>query len=83
MEYTKPYLPVKDQLSLLISRGLNVEDRDFATQKLTRISYYRLSDYCIPFQSPKDIFDPGTTLKSILNLYNFDHELRVLLIDVL
>jgi len=81
MEYKKPPLTYNQQIDLLISRGLEVSDRDYVVSILKRISYYRLSAYCIPFQPQKDTFKKGVTIKDILCLYDFDHELRMLIFD--
>jgi abortive infection bacteriophage resistance protein len=78
MEYQKPSLSLSDQVKLLISRGLIVPDHDFAETTLQNINYYRLSAYFLPFQPEKDVFRPGVEFKDILNLYAFDHHLRVL-----
>ena len=50
MKYTKPALTYNQQLDLLISRGLQVNDRNKALLILSQISYYRLSAYCIPLR---------------------------------
>lgn len=44
--YTKPHLPVPDQLALLKQRGLIITDDAKATDALKRIGYYRLSGWC-------------------------------------
>lgn len=48
--YTKPWVSYEDQLDLLISRGLEVTDRQRALEYLKRIGYYRLSGYWFPFR---------------------------------
>lgn len=55
-----------------------MHDENFAIQKLQHISYYRLSAYFLPFQATKDRFDEGTTFESIIDVYHFDRELRIL-----
>lgn len=76
--YNKPHLTYQQQLELLKSRGLIVKDENFAIIKLQHISYYRLSAYFLPFQSTKDRFDEGITFETIIELYHFDKELRIL-----
>lgn len=83
MKYKKPPLKHEEQLDKLISRGLIVEDRVFSLSVLRRISYYRLSAYCIPFQISKDRFSKSVTFKNIYDLYRFDHELRMIVFDAL
>ncbi len=83
MEYKKPPLSFEEQIELLQSRGLIIQDTMGAVSFLKRINYYRLSAYCIPFQHPKDIFKKSTTLEDISDLYFFDRKLRQLVFDAL
>ncbi|MFZ2325067.1 MAG: Abi family protein [Ignavibacteriaceae bacterium] len=81
--YTKPALTFKEQIAQLKSRGLIIEDETVAFQTLNHISYYRLSAFIYPFLSDKSnhIFKEDTRFNDIINLYNFDRELRILLLD--
>jgi abortive infection bacteriophage resistance protein len=45
MAYSKPYLPIPDQLALIKSRGMVVSDDALAQSHLNKIGYYRLSGY--------------------------------------
>lgn len=76
--YNKPHLSHQNQIDLLRTRGLIINDEIFAITKLQHISYFRLSAYFLPFQSTKDTFNHGTTFEQIINLYHFDKELRLL-----
>jgi abortive infection bacteriophage resistance protein len=79
MHYTKPALKYEEQLALVISRGLTVEDQIRALRLLKRIGYYRLSAYFIPFKvATTDQFKPGATFRQIVDLYKFDCHLRLL-----
>jgi len=82
MKYEKPAKTCEEQADLLLSRGL-VADRNALIAVLTQINYYRLSTYLYTFRDSTDNFLPGTRLKQILRLYEFDHELRILLIDII
>jgi abortive infection bacteriophage resistance protein len=84
--FTKPPLSVAAQLSLLIERGLAVNDRAAAAHYLTHIGYYRLSGYCLPLQTDgtgpdRHKFRPGVTFDDVLDLYIFDRKLRLLVMD--
>lgn len=86
--YTKPYLPVADQIAKLIERGMIVEDPEKAAEYLSRIGYYRLSAYWYPFRRQAgglvvDEFKPGSSFRTVLDLYSFDKRLRLQLLDVL
>ena len=76
--YNKSHLTYLEQIQLLRNRGLIINDEVFAIIKLQHISYYRLSAYFLPFQATKDKFDEGTTFETIIDLYHFDKELRIL-----
>lgn len=84
--FPKPPLSLPDQLSLLITRGLIVNDAADATHYLTHIGYYRLSGYALPFQvggagPTRHDFKPGVTFDDILDRYVFDRKLRLLVMD--
>ncbi|MFA1626344.1 Abi family protein [Rhizobium mongolense] len=48
--HPKVWKSYKDQLDILISRGLQVDDEDKALEYLEKIGYYRLSGYWYPFR---------------------------------
>jgi abortive infection bacteriophage resistance protein len=48
--HPKIWKSYEDQLNVLISRGLLIEDKDKALEYLERIGYYRLSGYWYPFR---------------------------------
>jgi abortive infection bacteriophage resistance protein len=86
--YTKPALPIKDQIAKWENRGLIIPDKERAKRYLEVISYYRLSAYALPFQVPKankndHAFIHGTKFDDILGLYIFDRKLRLLILDAI
>lgn len=81
MKYTKPPLPFEKQLYLLKERGLLISNDKKALHVLEHVNYYRLSAYFLPYQSEKDVFNPGTTFDDVLYLYEFDRTLRNLLTE--
>ena len=86
MQFTKPPLTVDEQIELLESRGLLINDKDFARQKLSNINYYRLSAYMLPFQKPNNPnheFKDDTSFENIVNLCAFDRAFRVLVFDII
>ena len=82
-EYKKPFLTIEEQISLFEERGLEIPDKDRARFFLRNISYYHLSIYTKAFQSKDNIFVEGTSFEDVLDLYNFDKKLRLLLLDIL
>lgn len=87
--YRKQPLTFADQLQQLIDRGLVVHDKAQALATLESISYYRLSAYWYPFRI-RDVhgkvtsdFHPGTEFNEAIRLYEFDRELRSLVMDAI
>ena len=77
----KAFKTYDEQVDLLLSRGMEVEDRDAAIQKLRTVNYYRLSGYWYPFRRIEggvrtDSFYPGTNFDDVVALYEFDSQLR-------
>lgn len=83
MKFGKPPTTLDEQVDILIQRGMTVTDRKEAKTYLQHLNYYRLSGYWLPFEvsrSPHK-FDPGTDFRQIIELYVFDRELRLLVLD--
>jgi abortive infection bacteriophage resistance protein len=95
--YSKPYLNLDGQLTLLEQRGMVISDRAKARRYLQRIGYYRLSGYWFPFRQSTtttdtagksittvgDDFVPGTEFARVVDLYVFDKKLRLLMLDAI
>ncbi len=79
----KPFRTIDEQIDILRSRGIVIDDIETARKALETISYYRLSGYSYPFRqydkesrTRSDQFSPNTHLEQILALYRFDERLR-------
>ena len=85
MKFNKPPLSFQDQLQQLEQRGLVVTDRQEADHYLSHLNYYRLAAYLLPFEQDHltHQLTPGTTFDQVLNLYIFDRELRLLVLDAI
>jgi abortive infection bacteriophage resistance protein len=85
MKFSKPATSIDDQIRLLRRRGMIVDDDDRARHYLKHISYYRLRAYWLPFEEPAQngdhAFRAETNFEDILNLYVFDRQLRLLVLD--
>jgi len=88
-QYSKPALTFAQQLEQLKLRGLVVPDEARALGQLAAISYYRLSGYWHPFRirdnqgAVGNEFVAGTHFEQVVELYEFDRELRSLVLDAL
>lgn len=73
------------QLEQLQERGLQIPNIEKVTHLLESISYYRLSGYWYPLLVDKEnhTFKKSATFDTAFNLYCFDRELRVLIIQEL
>ena len=83
--YQKPPTSFSTQVELLKQRGLIIPDKAKAEFYLAQINYYRLAAYCLPFEQDHSShrFQSGTQFDDILNLYIFDRELRLLVLDAI
>ena len=71
---------------MLSERGMIISDQREAAHYLQFISYYRLSGYFFHFQNRdgtdnKEKFLPDISFQKIINIYVFDRELRLLVMD--
>ena len=73
---------IEQQIDLLKSRGLIVEDEKELKYYLENLSYYHLSIYFKYFQKD-DKFYKGIKFRDILRIYIFDNKLRFLLFEIL
>jgi len=83
--YQKKPTNFADQVARLAQRGLNVPDPAKAEFYLAQLNYYRVAAYCLPFENDhaNHRFRPNTYFDDVLNLYVFDRELRLLVMDAI
>lgn len=83
--YSKPSLTISQQVELLKRRGMLFEDEAKATRTLQRIHYSRLRPYWHPFESDHTThsFQEGTAFEQVLLLYEFDRQLRLLVLEAI
>ena len=67
---------------MLISRGLNIQDKEAAKSFLYKNNYYRVSGYTLTLRKHY-IFFPGVSFGNIEDIYNFDYEFRHILLKYL
>lgn len=91
----KPWKSIDEQLEILRSRGLQIDDGERAKRYLRRLGYYRLSGYWYPFrqfrkaddgqtdEQRRDDFIEGSCFGDLIKLYVFDKRLRLLALDAL
>lgn len=83
-EYNKPPLTIESQIKLLKDRWLSFSNEQYAEEFLGRVSYYRLSAYMRFFLwNDRENFIENISFKDITDLYNFDSDLKILLLEAL
>ncbi len=80
----KVFKTIEQQVELLTSRGLIIPDEDMQMAKefLLHNNYYRISGYTLTLRK-QDVFYEDVTIRNVIDIYNFDHELRAILMESL
>ena len=78
----KPAKTFEEQLDILKSRGLRIDDETKALEILRRTNYYRLRAYWLSYEKD-DGFAQGVSFGDIYSLYQFDMRLRHLILRIL
>ena len=76
----KDFKSIDEQLEILRSRGLTITDDEKAKDFLLRNNYYRISGYSLTLRK-NDRFSKTATFQNIVDIYNFDHELRHIILQ--
>lgn len=81
----KPAYTIADQIQLLKSRGMIFRNESQAALTLKNISYYRLKGYWWDMQNDYTLhtLKPNTYFEDIVDRYNFDRHLRLILFDAI
>jgi len=85
LQFSKHPITFDQQIDLLISRGMQIPDKDSARHYLSSLNYYRLGAYWLPFETnhATHTFKDGTSFDDVIDLYVFDRELRLLVLDAI
>ena len=75
----KNFKSIDEQLEILRSRGLSIKDDKEAKEFLLHNNYYRISGYSLTMRK-NDVFSKNATFQNIIDIYDFDHELRHILL---
>jgi len=80
-------MTIQEQINLLQSRGMIIDDIEKASEVLLDVGYYRLGFYWFPFELPckkgsqrTHQFKPDTNFNDAVKLYYFDYALRNILL---
>lgn len=94
LPHLKNYITVDECLDIMLMRGMNIPDRDFARRFIERTGYYRLSAFCYPFRDfcelpggagrvRCDRFRDGTTFDQVTAFYLWDKRVRLSINDAI
>lgn len=75
----KEFKTIAEQIAILESRGLQIPDKALACDFLHRNNYYRVSGYSLTLRN-HDVFAPSATFQNIIDIYEFDYNLRHILL---
>lgn len=85
--YNKPAMTIEAQITKLCQRGLQITDKTHIMRDLEQKNYYRLRAYWLPFERMnkfgEHVFLPETTWNKVMELYEFDRELRLLILSAI
>ena len=76
----KDFSTIEQQITILKSRGLSILNEEEAKDFLIRNNYYRVSGYSLTLRS-HDKFFPSTNFQNIIDIYEFDHNMRHILLN--
>ena len=82
MSGLKPPATYKEQIEKLKKHGMEIADEDSALNFISSNNYYRFTGYAVPFRSnpDKSEYVKGTSFEVTREIYEFDEELRLLLL---
>ncbi|HEC2171669.1 TPA: Abi family protein [Staphylococcus delphini] len=79
-KYSKPYLSCEEQLTLLKSRGIFIEDEELALEQLQTISYYSLINaYSALFVTVNGNYENAVNFNDFYLCYKYDTRLKNIL----
>ncbi len=79
---TKPATTYKQQIKILKSRNIIINDEIFCEKILGQLNYYRLIAYMLPYKINDKLYK-DVTFEKIYSIYEFDRKLRSLLLGSL
>ena len=81
----KEFKTIDEQIELLQSRNLYIENENIARKFLLNNNYYYLingyKDIFLNKNSKEEKFANGTTLEEIYSLYEFDRKIRIIFLE--
>ncbi len=82
MEVKKP-ATFRQQVDALQKKGLVIRNESRCEAFLRRVTYYRFSGYLYPFRQTQDRHIESVTFERVYQVYEFDRQIRCLLLSVM
>ncbi len=76
----KPATTFEEQVKIMNSRGLLIEDEEFAISILSRMNYYTITGYIHAFKKDHDNYVDGLSFYNIYKIIEFDRRFRNLIL---
>lgn len=76
MEALKKPTTIDEQIELLRSRGILIDNYDSAYAFLKNTAYYKVSAYLLPFKTSPISYKVGTKYSQIIKIFEFDSHMR-------
>lgn len=77
MNYTETHLNYEEQLEKFISRGMIINDRKKALERIKHISYYKIKEFSSFFMKPDGTYKKDTYFEAVIQNFYFDKNLRM------
>ena len=78
----KEFKTIEEQINILENRGMIIDDRNLAKIFLSKFNYYRISAYTLTLRKDNHFYK-NVRFSDIIQIYNFDMELRAALLYIL
>jgi len=79
----KPPTTYEKQIEMLRSRGCVIDNEFEAIQILSRVNYYRLTAYFLPFKKSDSSYIQGTNFNTVYRIYEFDRRIRHIIFSII
>jgi abortive infection bacteriophage resistance protein len=83
MAAIKPPTTYEQQIEKLRSRGCIIQDKNHAINILSKVNYYRLTAYFLPFKKRDETYIDGTDFDIVYQIYEFDRKIRLILFSAI
>jgi abortive infection bacteriophage resistance protein len=83
MATIKPPTKYEHQVEKLRSKGCIIHDENHVIDILSKVNYYRLSAYFLPFKQHDETYIAGTDFDIVYQIYEFDRKMRLILFSAI